>query len=81
MPTYVYECASCGEIEIQQSITEPARTTCPECGEPVKRLISGGTGFILKGGGAGGGATRLDCGHEKPCCGRETRCDKPPCGK
>ena len=29
---------------------------CPECGEPVKRLISGGTGFILKGGGAGGGA-------------------------
>ncbi len=77
MPTYVYECESCGEFELQQSIVEPARETCPRCGEPVRRLISGGTGFILR----GKGATALDCGHETPCCGRETRCDKPPCGK
>ncbi|MBW2261793.1 MAG: zinc ribbon domain-containing protein [Deltaproteobacteria bacterium] len=77
MPTYDYACESCGEFELQQSIIEPARKTCPRCGGPVRRLISGGTGFILK----GSSSAALDCGHEKPCCGRETRCDKPPCGK
>ncbi len=51
MPTYVYECAECGEFEQQQSIKEPALTRCPKCGGEVRRLIAGGTSFILKGGG------------------------------
>jgi hypothetical protein len=30
---------------------EPALTRCPKCGGEVRRLIAGGTSFILKGGG------------------------------
>lgn len=52
MPTYVYECDKCGEIEVQQSIKEPALTRCPRCSSKVRRVISGGTSFIMKGGGA-----------------------------
>ena len=34
------------------SITEPPLEVCPKCGKPTaQRLISAGTGFILKGGG------------------------------
>jgi len=81
MPTYEYACETCGGFEVQQSMTEPALTRCPTCGGPVRRLISGGTGFIMGGGGSGGGGTRRDaCDRETPCCGRATRCDKPPCG-
>jgi putative FmdB family regulatory protein len=77
MPTYLYECTRCGEFEHPQSITEPALTRCPACGAPARRLISGGTGFIMKGRGASGS----HCEKETPCCGSATRCDKPPCGK
>lgn len=77
MPTYVYECEGCGEFERQQSIMEPALTRCPRCGKDVRRLIVGGSGFIMKG--LGGSASH--CDRETPCCGRETRCDRPPCGK
>ena len=77
MPTYVYECEGCGEFEVQQSISEPALARCPQCGIAVRRVISGGTGFIFK----GRGASASHCDRDAPCCGRETRCDKPPCGK
>ena len=77
MPTYVYECEGCGEFEQQQSIMEPALTRCPRCGKDIRRLIVGGSGFIMKG--LGGSASH--CDRETPCCGRETRCDRPPCGK
>jgi putative FmdB family regulatory protein len=77
MPTYTYGCERCGEFDLQQSIADPPLDSCPVCGGPVERLITGGSGFILK----GRGATASHCGRETPCCGRETRCDKPPCGK
>jgi putative FmdB family regulatory protein len=53
MPTYEYGCASCGsEWEEIQRITEPPVEVCPKCGKSTaQRLISAGTGFILKGGG------------------------------
>ena len=51
MPTYEYECGSCHRtFEVRQRISEPALTTCDECGGPVHRLLSA-TPFILKGGG------------------------------
>jgi putative FmdB family regulatory protein len=57
MPTYLYECPVHGEFEHQHSITDKLEV-CPACQaeakeEPskVKRLICGGTGFILNGGG------------------------------
>ncbi|MFH1809382.1 MAG: FmdB family zinc ribbon protein [Pseudomonadota bacterium] len=76
MPTYVYQCASCGEFEQQQSILAPALERCPQCGGQVQRLIAGGTSFIMK----GHSGPSPHCDRETPCCGRETRCDKPPCG-
>jgi putative FmdB family regulatory protein len=48
MPTYEYQCARCGVVEINHSISEPARDSCPICGGGVRRLISGGSGFLLE---------------------------------
>lgn len=51
MPTYEYQCTSCGrEFEVRQRISEPALTVCEQCGGAVKRLLSAAP-FILKGGG------------------------------
>ena len=56
MPTYLYECSVHGEFEHQHSIKEELEF-CPQCEsaklapQKVKRLIAGGTGFILNGGG------------------------------
>jgi putative FmdB family regulatory protein len=53
MPTYEYACAACGhEWEEMQRITAAPIEVCPKCGaSAAHRLISGGTNFILKGGG------------------------------
>jgi putative FmdB family regulatory protein len=53
MPTYEYGCSDCGhEWEEIQRITAPPTEKCPKCSAPAAhRLISGGTNFILKGGG------------------------------
>ena len=51
MPTYEYECTSCGPFEQFQRITEEALSVCPDCGNPVRRLITSGTGIIFKGSG------------------------------
>lgn len=51
--TYEYACEACGhQWEAEQSIKDPALKTCVSCGKnKAKRLVSGGTGFLLKGGG------------------------------
>jgi putative FmdB family regulatory protein len=53
MPTYEYGCTACGhEWELTQRITEAPIELCPRCAKSAAhRLISGGTNFILKGGG------------------------------
>jgi putative FmdB family regulatory protein len=53
MPTYEYECAGCGHrFEEFQSIKAKPLTKCPVCKKQrVRRLISGGAGFIFKGSG------------------------------
>jgi len=53
MPTYEYKCSSCDhKWEEQQSIKEEPIKTCPKCKkETAQRQISGGCGFVLKGGG------------------------------
>ncbi len=67
MPTYDYECQSCGHVfEYFQSMSDDPLKECPKCGSEVKRLIGGGMGIIFKGsgfyvtdnrGGSGGKAT------------------------
>jgi putative FmdB family regulatory protein len=51
--TYDYVCTACGhDWEAEQRITEDPLRDCPQCHEhTAKRQISGGQGFILKGGG------------------------------
>src|SRR5215471_12167075 len=51
--TYEYLCSACGHAwEAEQSISAAPLTTCPQChAESAKRQVSGGAGFILKGGG------------------------------
>jgi putative FmdB family regulatory protein len=51
--TYEYMCTACGHAwEAEQSISAAALKTCPSCHqETARRQVSGGAGFILKGGG------------------------------
>ncbi|MGH7492008.1 MAG: FmdB family zinc ribbon protein [bacterium] len=50
MPTYDYDCDSCGHnFELFQSISEPPAEKCPTCGGTVRRRIHGGVGLIFKG--------------------------------
>jgi putative FmdB family regulatory protein len=54
MPTYDYQCQTCGhEFEARQSMKDPHLTDCPqaECAGPVRRKIGLGAGFIFKGSG------------------------------
>jgi putative FmdB family regulatory protein len=52
MPTYEYECKSCGHcFEVFQAMSDAPVKDCPECGKEVRRLIFGGTGVIFKGSG------------------------------
>jgi len=86
MPTYDYKCEVCGlTFEYRQAITESPLTVCPRCQGKVRRLISGGAGILLKG--SGHNRSRRDrdgCSMEqggRTCCGRDERCEKPPCGE
>lgn len=56
MPTYEYVCESCEKTwEQTQTITEDPVKECPHCKAlKAKRLVSGGTGFQLMGGGWSG---------------------------
>lgn len=53
MPVYEYKCDSCEhELEELQDINEPALVTCSRCSaRALRRLISCGTRFVLKGSG------------------------------
>ncbi len=49
MPIYEYKCKNCGLFEVTQKITDEPLKTCPECGGPVKKMISHGIGIVFKG--------------------------------
>ena len=51
--TYEYLCIACGhQWEAEQSISAAPLKKCPACSKSkAKRQVSGGMGFILKGGG------------------------------
>ena len=50
MPTYDYQCSGCGQaFEVFQRMSDEPVSSCPDCGAPARRRISGGSGFIFKG--------------------------------
>ncbi|MBP7583212.1 MAG: zinc ribbon domain-containing protein [Spirochaetes bacterium] len=76
MPSYDYVCLSCAHrFEARQAMSAAPLDECPECGGNVRRIITGGSGFMMKGGGAAAPRTTA-CGSDTPCCGRGE-----PCGK
>ncbi len=50
---YDYKCDACeNKFEVNQSMKEDVRAVCPKCGSETRnRLITGGSGFLLQGGG------------------------------
>jgi putative FmdB family regulatory protein len=53
MPTYDYECDNCNHaFELFQTISEPLKRKCPECGKRrLRRLIGAGAAVVFKGSG------------------------------
>ncbi|MCL2266054.1 MAG: FmdB family transcriptional regulator [Treponema sp.] len=86
MPTYEYECKSCGHnFEIFQSMSDPPLKDCPECGKEVRRLIFGGTGVIFKGSGFyvtdKGKQDKVKSEKRKPASSAESACQQCPAGE
>jgi putative FmdB family regulatory protein len=53
VPTYQYACTNAAgkhEFEVVQSFSDPAVSTCPECGAPVRKVY-GSVGVVFKGSG------------------------------
>src|SRR3712207_5152377 len=53
MPTYEFECPDGHRFDrFYRKISEaPSELSCPECGQPATRRVSGGAGLIFKGSG------------------------------
>ncbi len=51
MPTYQYKREDGSVFEILQGINDKPLTECPETGQQVSRLITGGAGVVYKGDG------------------------------
>ena len=70
MPIYEYRCKNCGErveVLVRSGMNTPP--LCPKCGSPLlEKLLS--APYIMKGERRPTGLT---------CCGREERCETPPC--
>ena len=83
MPTYVYRREDGTTFEIEQRITEDALTACPTTGQPVERVITGGSGLIFKGSGfyltdyarsnGDGGSKKEKDTSEKPAAKKESK--------
>lgn len=72
MPIREFTCAACGQsVEEIRRMDDSSLPPCPACGVPMERVLSTPAPHRTGGHGHGGAGT---------CCGRETRCDKPPCG-
>jgi predicted nucleic acid-binding Zn ribbon protein len=69
MPTYLYETTTdARRFEVRQGFNEPALEVDPATGEPVRRVISGGLGTMLKSDGAASAGP--SCGPANCGCGK-----------
>jgi putative FmdB family regulatory protein len=70
MPTYEYECESCGHRYEKFHAMSVREKSCPKCKGPVRRLIGAGGAIIFKGPGFHANDYRSDlppCGRRKAC--------------
>ena len=69
MPTYVYETVKhpARRYEIKQSMKDDALRVHPETGEEIRRVITGGFGYMAKGG-AGAAPSAHGCGSGSCGC-------------
>jgi len=78
MPIYEYRCQKCGgvtELLIRSEQDEDA-IQCRHCNSPsLQRLLS----LPAVGPQSSRQPHQAECDKNSPCCGRETRCDQPPC--
>lgn len=52
MPTYEYRCTGCQhDFEKLQKMSDEPVASCPKCGAPGERKLSGGAGLLFKGSG------------------------------
>lgn len=49
MPTYSYQREDGTVFELMQRMSDPALTACPQTGQSVRRIITGGAGVVYKG--------------------------------
>jgi len=78
MAIYEYLCDDCGkQFEVNQSMSDLPIQLCPSCNGNVRRIISGGSGFILKK--TGTKSLQPRCGRSHTCCGSEIPCETPSC--
>lgn len=84
MLTYEYECSLCGlHFERQQNMKDTPIKECPACKGEVQRLVSGGSGFIMKSAGGSRRDVAKGCSLEetgKTCCGTDRKCGESHCG-
>jgi putative FmdB family regulatory protein len=79
MPLYEYRCEAeaCGHIfELSHAMKESPAVRCPLCDAEARKVITGGSGFIMK---QGGKESAISCGREQTCCGRSSPCETKPC--
>ena len=70
MPTYEYKCTECNFVfEKFQSMSDKPILECPHCYGKVKRVLSGGAGFIVN-------ASQPSCAKDTNCSMRDG-CDNP----
>jgi putative FmdB family regulatory protein len=73
MPTYEYECSSCGHtFDVFQNMSDDPVKVCPKCGKAVRRLIFGGAGTIFKGSGFYVNDSRKACSSCSSGCAKDS---------
>jgi putative FmdB family regulatory protein len=71
MPVYDYKCQKCGKVtEMFQRKAGVKKISCPDCGSLDMDKMLSAPGLVKVEEASSSGAT---------CCGREERCDAPPC--
>ncbi len=78
MPTYEYECESCGfRFTKFQKMNDKPEKLCPKCNNSVHRIISGGVGVIFKGSGFYETDYKKASNSKGSCCGENNPCSNP----